>query len=155
MRMRDFPLILFMANHFLPTPHGILIRCFWRPRECEQKYAVLRGFDIVGHRLIQGKQVPGWEIHHLPWQVEPDMTVKRVHRYSGCRRVLVHARIRLHSDQHNAKIRVFHKRLRASSGSLQPRFFPMQLIEFICEVESEQRSTEGAINRFVPDNVRL
>jgi hypothetical protein len=42
------------------------------------------------------------------------MAVKRVHRDSACRCVLVHARIRLHRDQHNAEIRVLYKRLRTS-----------------------------------------
>ena len=41
-----------------------------------------------------------------------EVAVNRVHRDSACRCVLVHARIRLHRDQHNAEIRVLCKRLR-------------------------------------------
>ena len=68
--------------------------------------------------MIEGEQVPRREIHHPLGQVKPDMTVKRVHGDSARRRVLVHARIRLHSDKHNAEIRVFYKRLRTSPGGV-------------------------------------
>jgi len=80
--------------------------------------------------LIQGEQVPRREIHHPLGQVKPDMAVKRVHRDSARRRVLMYARIRLHSDQHNAEIRVLHKRLRTSPRSGQRRLIPVQLVEF-------------------------
>ena len=56
--------------------------------------------------LIQGEQGARREINHPLGQVKPNMAVKRVHRDSACRCVLVHARIRLHRDQHNAEIRV-------------------------------------------------
>ena len=77
--------------------------------------------------LIQGEQVPRREIHHPLGQVKPDMAAKRVHRDSACRGVLMHARIRLHSDQHNTEIRVLYKRLRTSPRGGQPRFILVQL----------------------------
>jgi len=64
--------------------------------------------------LIQSEQVPRREIHYPLGQVNPDMAVERVHRDSACRCVLMHARVRLHRDQHNAEIRVLYKRLRTS-----------------------------------------
>ena len=62
--------------------------CFQRPRERQQKGAVLGGLHIMRNALIQGEQVPRREIHHPLGQVKPDMAVKRVHRDSACRRVL-------------------------------------------------------------------
>ena len=70
--------------------------------------------------LIQREQVTGREVHHPIWQVKPDMAAQRVHRDPACRRVLMHARIRLHSNQHNAEIGVLYQRLRTSSRGLQP-----------------------------------
>ena len=87
--------------------------------------------------LIQGEQVPRREIHHPLGQVKPDMAVKRVHRDSACRRVLMRARIRLHSDQHNAEIGVLYKCLRTSPRGLQPCFIPVQLVEFAGQVKLE------------------
>jgi len=40
--------------------------------------------------------------------MKPDMAARQVHGNSSCRGVLMHARIGLHSDQHNAKIRVLY-----------------------------------------------
>ena len=62
---------------------------------------------------------PG-QIHHLLRQVDSDVAVERVHRDSAGRRVLVHARIRLHSDQHNAEIRMLYKCLRTSPRWVHP-----------------------------------
>jgi len=93
--------------------------------------------------LIQGEQVPRREIHHPPGQVKPDMAVKRVHRDSACRRVLMHARIRFHSNQHNAKIRVLYKRLRTSPGGGQPRFILVQLVELAGHVKLERSSDQS------------
>jgi hypothetical protein len=62
--------------------------------------------------------------------VKPDMAVKRVHRESASRCMLMHARIRLHSDQYKLQIRVLYKRLLTSPCGRQPRFIPLQLSEF-------------------------
>jgi len=75
-RARDFPLFPFRANRLFPVCLGLLILCVRRPREREQKGAVLRSLHIVGHALIQGEQVPGREIHYLLRQAEPDMAPK-------------------------------------------------------------------------------
>jgi len=87
--------------------------------------------------LIQGEQVPRREIHHPLGQVKPDMAVKRVHRDSARRRMLMYARICLHSDQHNAEIRILYERLRTSPRGVQPCFIPVQLVEFAGQVKLE------------------
>ena len=61
------------------------------------------------HAVIEGEQVPSGEIHHPGRQMEPDMAVKRLYRDSACRRMLMHARIRLHSDEQDAEIRVLYE----------------------------------------------
>ena len=108
--MCDFPLFSFRTGSLLPARLRLRNLCFRWPRERQQKGAVLGGLHIMRNALIQGEQVSRREIHYLLGQVKPDMAVKCVHRDSACRCVLMHARIRLHRDQHNAEIWVLYKR---------------------------------------------
>ena len=117
---RGFPLFSFMASGVFPGRLRLLDLFFRRPRERQQKGAILGRLHIMRNALIQNEQFPGREIHHPLGQMEPDMAVKRVHRDSASRRMLIHARIRLHGDQHNAEIRVLYERLRTSSRGVLP-----------------------------------
>src|SRR5579864_5220656 len=83
--------------------------------------------------------------------MELDMAGKRVHRDSACRRVLMHARIRFHGDQHDAQVRVLHECPGTSPRGLKPGFVPAQFVEFAGQVKFEQWPAESALNRLVPD----
>ena len=123
-------LFSFSAGSLLPARLLLQNPCFRWPRERQQKGAVFGGLHIMRNAPIQREQVTGREVHHPVWQVKPDMAAQRVHRDPACRRVLMHARICLHRDQHNAEICVLYKRPRTPPRGVQPRFITVQLVEF-------------------------
>src|ERR1019366_123097 len=90
-RMPDFPLFPLMTCSLLSARLRLHNLFFRRPRERQQKGAILGRLHIMRNALIQDEQVPGREIHHPLGQMEPDMAVKRAHRDSASRSVLLHA----------------------------------------------------------------
>jgi hypothetical protein len=75
----DLPLFPFLARSLLPATIRLHKFSFRRPRECEQKGAVLGCLHIMRHALVQSEQVSRREIHHSLGQLESDMAVERVH----------------------------------------------------------------------------